>query len=209
MDPSTIIGFALVVLALIAMPGPDWAFILVAGTRGRLVAPAVAGLLVGYGALTLVVAAGVGLLVDRSPVALSVLTLGGAAYLIRLGMKSLRGPAGPHSPDAAPRGQSARWFLVRGAGVSALNPKGLLVFVSILPQFARPDTGWPAPVQLAALGGVFMLLCAAFYLTLGYTAAGMLAARPKMARLTTRVSGLAMIGVGLALLVERLVATLL
>ena len=62
--------------------------------------------------------------------------------------------------------------------MSALNPKGLLIFLSILPQFTRTASGWPLPMQLAALGGVFIAICALFYLPLGHAASRVLGARP-------------------------------
>ncbi|MBN9107795.1 MAG: hypothetical protein J0I34_03340 [Pseudonocardia sp.] len=61
MDPSVVPALA---LTLIAVPGPDPAFVPAAGVRERSAVPAVAGLLVGYGA-HLVVAGGVGPLVER------------------------------------------------------------------------------------------------------------------------------------------------
>ena len=58
----------------------------------------------------------------------------------------------------------------RGIGVSGLNPKGLLVFLAVLPQFAAPHGAWPLAVQLGVLGLVFTLICAGFYLSMGCAA---------------------------------------
>ncbi len=77
------------------------------------------------------------------------------------------------------------------------------MFLSILPQFARTDVAWPVPAQFAVLGGTFVLLAAAFYLPLGLAAGRVLGARPRIARLTTKITGAAMILVGLALFAER------
>ena len=41
MEPSAVLGFAVVAFALIAVPGPDWAFVLAAGARDHVVLPAV------------------------------------------------------------------------------------------------------------------------------------------------------------------------
>jgi threonine/homoserine/homoserine lactone efflux protein len=206
MQASAVLGFALVAFTLIMVPGPDWAYILAAGVRDRVVAPAVAGLLLGYAGVTVVVAAGVGSLVAGSSTALLVLTVGGAAYLVRLGTKALRSPVsiGQAGPDIV-AGASPLRYVVRGAGVSALNPKGLLLFLSVLPQFTRPTAGWPVAAQLATLGGVFIAACATFYFPLGYASDRVLGARPGAARATTKVAGVAMVVVGLALLAERLI----
>jgi threonine/homoserine/homoserine lactone efflux protein len=209
MELSAVVGFALIAFTLIVVPGPDWAYILAAGARDHVVIPAVAGLIAGYAAITAVVAVGVGPLVARSSTALLALTVGGAAYLIYLGTKVLRSPvqvglAGPETTSVPSRAH----FLLRGAGVSALNPKGLLLFLSIQPQFTRPTSGWPIPLQLATLGAIFTLACALFYLPLGYTSDRVLGARPAAARATTKFAGVAMVVVGLALIGERLIETL-
>jgi threonine/homoserine/homoserine lactone efflux protein len=96
--------------------------------------------------------------------------------------------------------------VARGMGVSALNPKGLLVFVALLPQFTNPHWSWPLTAQLGLLGLIFMLSCGAFYLCLGFFARMILHARPAAARAVTSFSGAAMVVVGALLLAERLIA---
>jgi threonine/homoserine/homoserine lactone efflux protein len=201
-----------VTLVLIVVPGPDWAFILTCGARDRVVLPAVAGLMAGYALLTVLVAAGIGALVAHSWILLTALTAMGASYLIYLGTTMLREHAEIVHPDSSTNGglragpTSNGTKLVRGIGVSGLNPKGLLIFLAILPQFTDPRGAWPVPLQLAALGCVFVVTCGVFYTAMGIGARSMLASRAAASRLIARVSGLAMISVGLVLLVERLVA---
>ena len=86
-------------------------------------------------------------------------------------------------------------------GVSALNPKGLLIFLALLPQFTNPRWSWPLTAQLGLLGLVFAATCGAFYLGLGSAARKILAARPAAARAVTRFSGAAMVVIGALLLV--------
>ncbi|NNC12524.1 LysE family translocator [Planctomonas sp. JC2975] len=205
MNPTAVLAFAGVALSLIVVPGPDWAYVLGVGARDRVVLPAVGGLVVGYALLTGIVAAGVGPLVAALPGFLLGLTLVGAAYLVYLGVMTLRHPSAVEVSNSAAIG-SPRWRLVgKGIGVSALNPKGLLVFLAILPQFARENATWPMTAQLALLGAVFVALCCAFYLSLGFAARRILGARPATARIISRVSGAAMILVGFALVAERVV----
>ena len=52
-------------------------------------------------------------------------------------------------------------------------------------------------------GFAFVVTCGAFYTLVGYGARAILGARPRAARLVSRVSGAAMVLVGLLLLVER------
>ena len=151
MDITAIGAFWLVAFLLIVAPGADWAFTLSAAMRGNAVVPAVAGLVAGYAVMTMVVSAGVGAPVAGSRAALTVITLVGGAYLVWLGIATLRHPAQPLAAgDATPH--SNRGTFARGIGVSGLNPKGLLIFVALLPQFTNPNRPWPVGVQMAVLG---------------------------------------------------------
>jgi threonine/homoserine/homoserine lactone efflux protein len=219
MAASSVLAFWAVAVLLIAVPGPDWAFVLGSGLRGRTAGPAVAGLVLGYGAVTVVVAAGVGGLVARSPALLTGLVFVGGLYLVWLGARTL---ARPKAPDATAghgshgrastgrastgRASTGRATLARGIGVSALNPKGLLVFVALLPQFTSARWSWPLAAQLGLLGLVFMASCGAFYLCLATFARALSHARPAAALAITRFSGAAMIVIGAVLLIERLAA---
>jgi threonine/homoserine/homoserine lactone efflux protein len=207
MAASSVAAFWAVALLLIAVPGPDWAFVLSSGLRARSVVPAVGGIALGYAGITILVAAGVGVLVARSAVVLTVLTAVGGCYLIWHGARTFAGGSAPRSPAGVPaQAGTARGVLVRGMGVSALNPKGLLVFLALLPQFTNPRWGWPLAAQLGLLGAIFVLSCAGFYLGLGSAARKILHARPAAARAITRFSGVAMIAVGAALLAQHFIA---
>jgi threonine/homoserine/homoserine lactone efflux protein len=213
MPASSVAAFWAVALLLIFVPGADWAFTISAGLAGRSIAAAVSGIVLGYTAMTIAVSAGVGALVARSPALLTGLTVAGGLYLTWHGAMTLARPSAPATPAATPAGAPAgapagtnRATLVRGAGVSGLNPKGLLVFLALLPQFASPRGSWPLPAQLGVLGLVFTLTCAVFYFSLGSFARKILHARPAAARAVTRFSGAAMIVIGALLLAERLIA---
>ena len=215
MAASSIAAFWVVSSLLIMVPGADWAFTIGAGLRGHSVLPAVSGIVLGYAALTIVVAAGVGALVARSPALLSALTIVGGLYLMWHGAATFARPSAPGTPHTTPAeapasdGAPARTgqaTLLRGVGVSALNPKGLLLFLALLPQFASPHGRWPLAVQLGLLGLVFMISCGAFYLCLGSVARKTLHARPAAARVVTRFSGAAMFIIGALLLADRLIA---
>jgi len=203
MAASSVATFWLIAILLIIVPGPDWAFILSAGLRGGSVAAAVGGLAIGYAAITSVVAAGVGTLVARTPAVLTGLTVAGGLYLMWHGARTFAAPAAPIAAAGAPS-SSNRALLVRGIGVSGLNPKGLLVLLALLPQFASPH-GWPLSAQLGLLGLVFTLSCALFYLALGSSARRVLRTRPRAAASLSRLSGAAMFVIGALLLAERLV----
>ena len=211
MNLSAVLAFWGVCLVLIIVPGADWAFVVGTGLRGRSVVPAVGGLALGYTVLTAAVAAGVGTLVARDPLLLTGLTVAGGGYLIWRGAVTLAAPApdlGLVSPAPAAAGSAvpapAGPTLARGLGVSGLNPKGLLLFLALLPQFTDRHGSWPLPGQLALLGVVFTVTCGAFYLGLGSVVRAILLPRPGTARAITRLSGASMIAIGAVLLAERL-----
>lgn len=202
MQFRSVVEFWAVALLLILVPGPDWAFTLSAGVRHRSAVPAVAGLALGYLGMTAIVAAGVGAIVAQSSTALTVLTVVGGAYLVWHGARTLREPvAGPDNDAIVPATAAA--IVARGAGVSGLNPKGLLVFLALLPQFADPHARWPLGLQLTLLGLVFTATCAAFYLALGAFARTILQGRRRSTEAVTRIAGAGMVVVGVALVAER------
>ncbi|MEH0545026.1 LysE family translocator [Streptomyces sp. B21-105] len=203
MGPGTLISFLAVDLLLVCVPGADWAYVISAGLRGRSAGAAVGGLVSGYALHTALAAAGLAVLVAGSPAVLTGLTAAGATYLVWLGWSVLRRPG---TPDAGEELAAAglRVFL-RGATISGLNPKGLLLYLSVLPQFLTTGAGrLPVAAQTTFLGLLHMACCAAVYLTVGVLARSLLRARPAAARAVTRTSGAAMLGIGAFLLVQRL-----
>ena len=204
MAVGSIAAFWVVALLLIIVPGADWAFTIGSSLRGHSALAAVSGLILGYAAVTIVVAAGLGALVAGTPAVLTALTIAGGLYLIWHGARTFARPAAADTPAGAVAGTN-RAVLVKGMGVSALNPKGLLLFLALLPQFTNPRWSLPVGVQLGVLGVIFMASCAVFYLCLGSLAGKILHARPAAARVITRISATAMIVIGALLLAERLV----
>lgn len=199
---SSVLSFWAVAALLIVVPGPDWAFAINAGLR-RHVASAAAGIVLGYLAMTAVVATGLGFLVAATPVALTVLTIVGGGYLVWLGVSIIRAPAVVVEADAAIAVATQRSATVlRGMAVSGLNPKGLLIFVALLPQFSDADAAWPVPVQLAVLGLAFVGTSAVVYVSVAGAARRLLDSRPSAVRVVSRLSGASMVALGSVLLVE-------
>jgi threonine/homoserine/homoserine lactone efflux protein len=153
----------------------------------------------------MVVAAGVAAVLAASPVAMTVLTVAGAAYLIWLGIGALRHPAAPDlTRQVAPAG--GRKLFANGVGISLLNPKVFLLFLALLPQFTRASAPWPVGTQMVALGALHAANCAVVYFAVGYGAATVLSKRPRAAQVVGIVSGVVMIGLGVLLIGEKIVA---
>lgn len=203
MSLSLFAAFWAVSFLFVITPGADWAYAISAGLFGRVVLPAVAGLLIGHLLATLVVAAGVGGLVASNPLALSVLTIGGSLYLLWLGINMLRNPSTPAAAESQASGSWSRWT-IKGACVSGLNPKVFLLFLALLPQFTDPTAAWPVPMQIMALGLLHALSCGVIYLLVGFGSRSVLQARPVAARFVSRLSGAIMILIAAILLAEQL-----
>ena len=205
MEFGAVAAFWAVSLLFVIMPGADWAYAIAAGLRHRTVLPAVGGLLSGHVIATFVVAAGVGALVAELPMALTALTVAGAAYLVWLGASTLIRPSVPEAGQEQSADSAIRQAL-RGAGVSGLNPKVFLLFLALLPQFTDPGAPWPVALQIIVLGLVHTATCAAVYTAVGLGARRVLRTRPTAARLTVRISGVALIVIAAGLLVEQVIA---
>jgi threonine/homoserine/homoserine lactone efflux protein len=204
METGVLAAFWMVSFALVMTPGADWAYAISAGMRGKAIVPAVAGMLLGYLMITLVVAAGLGALVARMPAILDILTFFGAAYLLWLGIGVLMRPPTP----AASTEHKSTWlgWAFRGFGISGMNPKALLLFLALLPQFTNKTAHWSITGQITILGIIQIANCAFVYTLVGVASRFVLRARPLAARRVAQVSGVAMIGIAVMILVERFAA---
>ena len=165
MNTHTLLLFSATVLPLVCTPGPDILFIasqaMSGGTRAGL--RATTGVLCGYGVHSLLVALGLAAVVAASPVLFEVIRWVGITYLVYLALKMIR--AALRSGDlVVPRGQVANQ-LYKGFLTSLLNPKGMMVYVAILPQFMDRHGG-NATLQAVVLSAVFMFWCAVVYASL-------------------------------------------
>lgn len=226
MNIQLFLAFIAVAVALACTPGVDWAYSIAAGLKDRSFVPAVAGLCGGYVVHTVLMAAGLAALLTGMPGLLGWLTVAGAAYLLWLGLATLRswrsasftadGAAGAPAPGQAlqqPKAQTQaranqfRTFL-QGMGTSGINPKGLLFFVALVPQFVSPEAALPVPVQSGLLGLTFVVLVAVIYSCVALLARKLLKSRPAAARGVTMASGVIMLALGAVLLSEQLIPLL-
>jgi threonine/homoserine/homoserine lactone efflux protein len=150
-------GFLLAVLLICLAPGPDMAFIIATSTdRGsRAGVQSALGMAIGMALWTVATALGLAALLHAEPAALLVIRVVGAAYLLWLGITTLRSArrssASPQAPSAGGRN-----LVVRGMMANLINPKVVVFFAAFLPPFVRASAG-PASLQLLTLGGLFLL----------------------------------------------------
>ncbi len=196
--------FLTVVTVLIVVPGPSVLFVVSRGIalgRRAAISTAVgneAGLLVQV----FLVAFGLGNVVERSLLTFSIIKFAGALYLAYLGIQTWRhrhvlAVADTAEPDAASPGRILR----EGFVVGVSNPKGLLIFTAVLPQFVEPSAG-NVPVQLLLLGAICVLIALvsdASWGVLAGTARTWLSGSPRRLSWIGGTSGVVMVGLGVRL----------
>lgn len=148
-------AFGAACVVLIAVPGPSVFFIvgrtIALGRRAALAT--VAGNALGTYSLGLVVALGVGPLIQRVPITTTIIKFLGAAFLCWLGVQAIRHrddnlPSSVAEPAA--RRQATLIALRQGFVVGVSNPKALVVFAVIMPPFLN-ETARPFILQMALL----------------------------------------------------------
>jgi len=155
-----LLEFAITAFVLIVVPGPSVLFVVSRGVAlGRKAALAtVAGNTAGVMLQAILIALGLGALVERSDAAFTAVKLVGAVYLVVLGLRMLRnrhGLAALHDATEVPKG--TRRIVREGFIVGFTNPKAVVVFTVVIPQFADPSRGH-VPLQLLVLGIVFLTI---------------------------------------------------
>ena len=156
LDPSVLAIVALASLALAIVPGPAVLYIVTRSVSQGRAAGVVSVAGIHVGTLVHVIAAALGLsaLLMRSVVAFSVVKYAGAAYLILLGIRTLRQKEEEGGPLVLGE-QSLRKVFNQGIVVNVLNPKTALFFLAFLPQFVDSGNGKEA-LQMFFLGFVFI-----------------------------------------------------
>lgn len=155
--PEYLVAAVLIILA----PGPSVLFAIARAIAwGRATAIAtVAGNALGMFSLSILIAFGLGPILERSELAFISVQILGGLYLIYLGIDALR-HSKVHAEDMVNQGDIKPKTLksIRdGFWVGALNPKGLVFFAAILPQFLDKNDA-NLTVQLLIMGATFALL---------------------------------------------------
>jgi threonine/homoserine/homoserine lactone efflux protein len=215
MNWSLFVSFLAASVVILMAPGPSLAYTIALASRasrGEVLLNA-AGM--GLGGLVIVLALSLGFaqLLQTAPLAYSVLQVAGCVYLVALGVQAWRtAPAAEPAADPASARARPPWAsrmagpLLQGFLVETTNPKSILFFSALIPQFADAQLGH-VQAQLLFLGCTFlclqvtwdaslMLLVHRFRHRLGK------AWTPTRQRWANRLGGATFVGLGLGLLLH-------
>jgi threonine/homoserine/homoserine lactone efflux protein len=201
---SHVLAFALVAFVLIVIPGPNVLFVISRSLmlgKAAGVGTAVGGQ-IGVYTQVIAVAFGVGALVERSVAVFTVIKLAGAAYLVYLGAQAIRRRRSLRAALDRPAEAKTIASIIRdGFIVGVSNPKAIVFFMAVLPQFVDRSAGH-VPEQMLLLGAVFLaiavLVDSSWALAAG-TARAWIARSPRRLELIGGSGGLLMIGIGASL----------
>ena len=155
---SNILGFTLLAIVIIIVPGPGVLFAvgraLVLGTKPALLS--VLGNALGVGIQIVVVALGLGILIQSSPEVFFVIRVAGAVMIGYLGIRAIlhRGDA---LEDARDKPHSRSTILRESVVVGLTNAKTLVFFLAALPSFVSVEDGNPI-IQMLLLGLIFSII---------------------------------------------------
>lgn len=208
--PSRLIEYIIAAMIIILAPGPSVLFVIARAIAwGRKVAIfTVAGNVTGAFFLSSLVAFGLGPILSRSDLAYSAVQWGGGGYLVYLGINAIRARK-IAAADMKSQGSVVPtfWRSARdGFWVGALNPKGLVFYAAVLPQFVDIERG-NVTGQLLFLGALFSILAfisdGSWGLLAG-TARAWLASDEKRLELLRVIGGCVMIILGLLVIASAL-----
>lgn len=201
MSSDRLLAFAAMSFLLIVIPGPSVLFVIGrALSQGRRAAlTTVVGNTLGAYVLVVAVALGVGAVVERSVLVFTTLKLVGAAYLVYLGVKAVRQRRSLHAAftgDGVAHGSLRT--LWEGFAVGVANPKTIVFFAAVLPQFVDRGQGH-VTLQMLLLGLVFNVIAVVSDSVWGLVAAttrSWFSRSPRRLGMVGGVGGLTMIGLG-------------
>ncbi|MET1132601.1 MAG: LysE family translocator [Aeromicrobium sp.] len=204
-SPETLVTFTLASLVLILVPGPSVLFVigrsLAHGRRAGILSVVGNGL--GGLPIVVAVALGLGAVVAGSAVVFTIVKVLGAAYLIHLGIQAIRhGRIDVASAESDPAAASSWRSLAEGFVVGVTNPKTIVFFVAVLPQFVDFGAG-AIGAQMLVLGMLFLLIaivCDSGWALLAGTARTWFVRSPRRLAAVRRTGGAMLVGLGGVLL---------
>lgn len=183
------------VIVIVLLPGPNSLYVLsVAAQRGvRAGFKGACGIFVGDSILMTLAATGAASVLKANPALFAVVKYAGGAYLAWLGIAMLRGCLASWRrrepvPDAEVPVMAMSRPFTRSLGISLMNPKAILFFVSFFVQFVDPAYPHPA-LTFVALGAVLQCFSALYLSTLIFAGTRLAQAFRRRQRLSAALKG--------------------
>jgi homoserine/homoserine lactone efflux protein len=204
MTLKTWLLFLVMETALSLSPGPAVFYTVSQGARGALrrTLPAAAGILTANGIYFALSATSLGAIIAASSRFFTIAKWVGAAYLIFLGIKALRSANSMHGValggDPAEEGRDLRSVYLGALMLQLANPKALLFFLALLPQFIDPSI--PVVPQMLILAATSMVPEFCILTAYGWLAHRAMHATARfgvtgnMNRLLARIEGIGLLG---------------
>jgi threonine/homoserine/homoserine lactone efflux protein len=196
------LAFVAACAVIVIVPGPTVTLIIANslrhGTRAGMLN--IAGSQLGFACMIGIVLAGLASLIDAIGAGFDYVRLAGAAYLVWLGIKLLRSSGSLAAMQNAPKPRVG--FFAQGFLVAMSNPKALLLFGALFPQFIDPAGDYVSQVLLLGLTAMAIALVFDSTYAILTGRAGVLLSQRRV-RLMSRASGLCLIGGGAWLALAR------
>lgn len=203
MTLDTWILYALAILVLTASPGPSSLLCMSKGvTQG--IRSATFTALGSLSAITIILSlsfTGLGVIIASSEVVFNLVKWCGAAYLVYLGWQAFRSSQHEYTTETTTSHQptSASKQFTSGFIVGASNPKAIVFFTALFPQFIDPSASlWNQYLIFASTFAVFELSWLVFYGYLGSRSSKWLLAAGR-AKMFNRISGSVFMSAGVLL----------
>lgn len=197
-------AFIGVMAILIVIPGPDTAMVIRSALRSGAAGACQCAVGVGAGSLVWACASalGVGVVLESSAIAFTVVKSAGAAYLVVLGLRSFFSHEGSVEDKGVRVEPGSGAPFRHGLVNNLLNPKAAAIFITVLPQFLHPDD---SITRLALMVLCYEVMVVGWLCLYGWVLARVARSRAglRARRQLERVTGVVMVALGLRLAVER------
>ncbi|GAA4881517.1 LysE family translocator [Kitasatospora terrestris] len=206
-DAQAVLGIAAVATGMVLSPGPNMIYLvsrsITQGRRAGLLS--LTGVAAGFLVYLAAVTAGITAVFALVPLLYTAVKLAGAAYLLRLAWQAVRpGGTAVFAPQQLPQDPPRR-LVAMGFLTCLLNPKIAIMYVSLLPQFVRPERGHVAEQSLV-LGltqiAIAVTVNGLIAMSAG-TVAGFLARRPAWLRVQRYAMGTVLAGIAVRIATDR------
>lgn len=202
---SQLFPFAAIALGLVLTPGPNMIYLisrsLCQGRRAGYIS--LLGVALGFLFYMLCAAAGITALIMAVPLAYDALRIAGALYLLYMAWQTLFGGKSPFQVRTLPP-DSTRKLFTMGLLTNLLNPKAAILYLTLLPQFIRPEQG-QVLIQSLTLGftqiTISMLVNGAIIFAAGAIAT-FLAQRPTWQKAQRWIMGTVLAGLAVRMAME-------